>query len=261
LLVNTLAAYEEYYRKRAQLWEIQALSRARPVAGDLQLGDRFRTLAGVLTDFREENVKQRFTLTATEQQQGAPLTPALSPLKGEGEQRTVPAPRKGRSNKSASNKEPVKIGLAAYTPDWKQQIAHMRQRIEKERTPFGQADLSIKTGAGGLIDAEFIAQALSLENGWLEPNSLRALERARDENRLPERDAAKLIDNFRELRRIESILRRWSFEGEAVLPSDPEPFYRVSIRCGFKTPDAFRQSVAASRRAIRDIYRKIFPGP
>ena len=33
LLVNTLDAYEEYYRRRAMLWEIRCLTRARPVAG------------------------------------------------------------------------------------------------------------------------------------------------------------------------------------------------------------------------------------
>ena len=38
LLVNTLSAYEDYYRQRAQLWEIQSLTRTRPVAGDLKLG-------------------------------------------------------------------------------------------------------------------------------------------------------------------------------------------------------------------------------
>ena len=53
LLVNTLAAYEEYYRKRAQLWEIQALTRTRAVAGDLKLGEQFQKLAGALTDFKK----------------------------------------------------------------------------------------------------------------------------------------------------------------------------------------------------------------
>ena len=35
-LVASLAAYESYYRERAQLWEIQALTRARPISGPLQ---------------------------------------------------------------------------------------------------------------------------------------------------------------------------------------------------------------------------------
>ena len=36
----------------------------------------------------------------------------------------------------------------------------MRERIEKERTPSGRDHLAIKTGAGGLIDAEFMAQVV-----------------------------------------------------------------------------------------------------
>ena len=56
----------------------------------------------------------------------------------------------------------------------------MRARIEKERTPPGQDALAIKTGAGGLMDAEFLAQTVCLAQGWQEPNTLRALERARD---------------------------------------------------------------------------------
>src|SRR6185503_2078022 len=103
------------------------------------------------------------------------------------------------------------LPLAALSPNWKQEIARMRQRIEKERTRPEQEALAIKTGAGGLIDAEFIAQTLCLAHGWHEANTLRALERARDERALPRPDADCLIENYRQLRRIEGILRRWSF--------------------------------------------------
>ncbi|HEX2213449.1 MAG TPA: bifunctional [glutamine synthetase] adenylyltransferase/[glutamine synthetase]-adenylyl-L-tyrosine phosphorylase, partial [Mycobacterium sp.] len=40
-LVRTLASYEAYYAKYAQIWEVQALLRAHRVAGDLDLGERF----------------------------------------------------------------------------------------------------------------------------------------------------------------------------------------------------------------------------
>ena len=80
-------------------------------------------------------------------------------------------------------------------------------------TPRGQDDLAIKTGNGGLMDAEFIAQASCIENGWQEANTLRALECARDAGALNKADAEKLIENYRQLRRVEGILRRWSFEG------------------------------------------------
>ena len=130
-------------------------------------------------------------------------------------------------------------------------------RIEKERTPRGQDELAIKTGRGGFMDAEFIAQALCLENGWQEANTLRALERGRAAGVLPEAD--KLIENYRRLRRVEGILRRWSYEGETVLPDDAPAYYRVSVRCGFATPDDFRKALAQWRGAIREVYAKMFP--
>ncbi len=205
LLVNTLEAYENYYRRRAMLWEIQCLTRTRPVAGDMKIGEQFQKLAATLADFSQ------------------PRQPS-----------------------------------AAYRPDWKEEIAKMRARIEKERTPAGKNDLAIKTGTGGLVDAEFIAQTLCLAHGWHEPNTLRALQRAREKKALPAGDADSLIENYRNLLRIECILRRWSFEGEAVLPDDPAPLYRVAVRCGFADADGFMKAVGGYRAAIRRVYAKVF---
>ena len=136
-------------------------------------------------------------------------------------------------------------------------MQHLRTRIEKERTPPGKNHLAIKTGAGGLIEAEFIAQTLCLAHGWQEQNTLRALQLARERNALPPADASSLIDNYRDLLRIECILRRWSFEGEAVLPDDPAPLYRVAVRCGFADADSFMKAVGAHRTAIRSVYNKV----
>ncbi len=44
-LVRTLASYAAYYGQWAQAWEVQALLRARPVAGDPELGARFVAMA------------------------------------------------------------------------------------------------------------------------------------------------------------------------------------------------------------------------
>jgi glutamate-ammonia-ligase adenylyltransferase len=222
LLVNTLDAYEQYYCDRAQLWEIQALTRTRPVAGDLKSGEIFQKLAAALTDFS-----------------GVGQASRLSPIEN------------NRDRLEACPTLP-----AAYVPDWKNQIHQMRLRIEKERTPRGQDDLAIKTGRGGLMDAEFIAQALCLEHGWHEPNTLRALERGRDAGILP--DADQLLVAYRHLRRVEGILRRWSYEGEIVLPDDPAPYHRVAVRCGFATPEEFTNALAQWRRRIREVYETVF---
>ncbi|HEY2952844.1 MAG TPA: hypothetical protein VGK40_09685 [Verrucomicrobiae bacterium] len=254
LLVNTLDGYEEYYRQRAQLWEIQAISRLRPIAGNLELGGRLQELFAVLCNFTPQNVAAGFRLLPDRSLSRTGTARPLEARPGRG------APATGSKASEVGASRSSRSGLAAYAAGWKQQIARMRQRIEKERTPPGQDGLAIKTGAGGLIDAEFIAQALCLEHGWQEPNTLRALRRGREERILPPALAEKLIENYRHLRRVEGILRRWSFEGETVLPDDPAAFYRVSVRCGFATPQKFNQRVAGYRKAIRAVYRKVFAG-
>ena len=205
LLVNTLPAYEEYYRKRAQLWEIQSLTRVRHIAGDTDIGKQFLAMAGRLTNFKNPS-----------------------------------------------------LPLAAFTPEWKKEIVKMRRRIEKERTSSGKDALAIKTGVGGLMDAEFIAQALCLENGLQEAGTLPALALAKSQGALSPSDADLLMDNYRKLRRIEGILRRWSYEGETELPDDPAPFYRVTVRCGFPDPDDFSKAVASYRKALREVYNRVF---
>lgn len=242
LLVNTLTAHEHYYRNRAQLWEIQALTRTRPVAGDPAVGDQFQHLTAALTDFRPENVAAGFPVRKTQQANHKAIQ--------------IERSTGSTSRKQFETGTRACVSLAAYRPDWKTEIHKMRLRIEKERTPPGKDHLAIKTGKGGLMDAEFIAQALCMEHGWREPHTLRALERARAAGVLP--DADKLLDNYRQLRRVEGILRRWSYEGETVLPDDPAPFYRVSVRCGFSTPDAFRCALEQWRTAIREVYAAFF---
>ena len=102
------------------------------------------------------------------------------------------------------------------------------------------------------MDVEFIAQTLCLEHGWQEANTLRALQRAQAAGALAGTD--EFFDNYRRLRRVEGILRRWSYEGETVLPDDAAAYYRVAIRCGFGTAEAFRESVARWRKGIHERY-------
>jgi glutamate-ammonia-ligase adenylyltransferase len=47
-LVRTLAAHEAYYRRWARTWEFQALLKARPAAGDLDLGARWLAMVSPL---------------------------------------------------------------------------------------------------------------------------------------------------------------------------------------------------------------------
>jgi glutamate-ammonia-ligase adenylyltransferase len=57
MLVSSLSAYEAYQREKAWLWEHQALVRARPVAGDRLIGERFLAIRrAILGQPRDETV-------------------------------------------------------------------------------------------------------------------------------------------------------------------------------------------------------------
>jgi glutamine synthetase adenylyltransferase len=150
------------------------------------------------------------------------------------------------------------VDVAAYTPGWLSEIDRMRERIEKERTPPGKDALAIKTGAGGLMDAEFLAQALCLAHGWQEANTMKALRRGGEIGAWPAEDANALLTNYGKLRRIEGILRRWSFEGETVLPDDEPALQRVAVRCGFARAGDFMRELHETRAALRAAYVRYF---
>jgi glutamate-ammonia-ligase adenylyltransferase len=99
---------------------------------------------------------------------------------------------------------------------------------------------------------------MCLRHGWQEANTLRALERLRGSDNVTDRNADQLIASYRKIRRIEGILRRWSFVGETVLPDDPAPLHRVALRCGFEGTDSFMKALGASRQALRQVYEKVF---
>ena len=73
-------------------------------------------------------------------------------------------------------------------------------------------------------------------------------------NSFPARQAQRLLDSYRQLRRIEGILRRWSQEGETELPAEAAPYYRVAVRCGFASPEDFQAAVAQWRQDLRQVY-------
>ena len=136
----------------------------------------------------------------------------------------------------------------------------MRARTVRERTTPGRDALAIKTGAGGLMDAEFLAQTFCLTAGWQEPNTLQALRRAVEEGLLTPAAGQSLLPSYARLRRLEGILRLWSFEPETELPDEDEPLYRVAVRCGFNSAPEFMAEVKQIRAAIRAVYQTVLPG-
>ena len=134
----------------------------------------------------------------------------------------------------------------------------MRQITESERTPVGLEEFAIKTGPGGLMDVEFISQVICLAEGWHEPNTLRVLERASQSKLIAKKQLTKLVGSYRELRQLEHILRRWSYEGEVLLPDDEDALYRVSVRYGIPSAEKLLTEVTGWRKNVREVFDKFF---
>jgi len=151
-LVTSFDGFRLYHESSAQLWERQALIKARPVAGHPKLATR-------VTDVISQFVYR------------APLTAAEV-----------------------------------------EEIRRVRERMEHELARESADRVNIKSGRGGLIDIEFVAQMLQMRHGATTPavrqratlDGLRALAAA---GVLAVADHVLLEEGYRFIRRVENALR------------------------------------------------------
>jgi [glutamine synthetase] adenylyltransferase / [glutamine synthetase]-adenylyl-L-tyrosine phosphorylase len=190
-LVVSLGAYESYYRERAQLWEIHALTRARSISGPLQ--------GGYL-----ELVQDVW--------------------------RTV-----GKQS------------------DLFAKIDNMVERIQRERGS-GNDFLDFKTGAGGMIEGEFLVQALQMRAGIWEPNWEKALNALQKSNSVTVSDSAKTAQSYNFLRRIETALRRGENKNISTLPAGPEEQKKMATWLGHDSVESFTKEYSGAREAIHTLY-------
>ena len=190
-LVCSLAAYQSYYERRAQLWELHALTRARSVTSPLQ--DQFIDMA------------QRCWREASQR------------------------------------------------ADLFHQIDNMLERIRHERGS-GRDFLDFKTGAGGIIEAEFLVHALQMKAGIWNPSWNDALEQLRERGVLPAAQAADAKRGYEFLRRCESALRRWENKSVSTLPADPNEQQKLANRLGYENVSAFAKEYVDVRETIHRLY-------
>jgi glutamate-ammonia-ligase adenylyltransferase len=190
-LVCSLETYQSYYANRSQHWELQALTRARPVIGPLQ---------GEFIEIAKCAWRQ-----------------------------------------------------AGQDVDLCERIDNMLKHIRRERGS-GSDFLDFKTGTGGIIEAEFLVQALQMREDIWEPNWCCALDRLRETGRMTDSETAKLKDAYAFLRRCESVLRRFDNKSISAFPTDPSEQRKLAIRLGHQDLDAFRVKYVDARESIHALY-------
>jgi len=189
-----LSSFERYYAEEAWTWELQALTRLRPVAGDATLSERVHEIS----------------------------------------LRTLCAAR-----------DPAKV-LG--------DVADMRGRMERERAAKSIWDL--KLAPGGLVDIEFIAQALQLAHAHEAPQALssntgEALLHLQAAGKLDAGACAQLIEAWTMWSALQHLLRI-SVAGEFSPTLAPPPLLdRLAALGGAQSFEALEDKVRAVQAAVR----------
>ena len=145
---------------------------------------------------------------------------------------------------------------ACQDADLFMKIDAMVERIRRERGS-GSDFFDLKTGAGGIIEAEFLVQALQMRANIWEQNWERAVDGLHQSGDLDKSDVAKLKNSYAFLRRCELVLRRYDNRSISTLPSDPDEERKFAIRLGYTEFDAFRRDYLTAREAIHTFYQRL----
>jgi glutamate-ammonia-ligase adenylyltransferase len=131
----------------------------------------------------------------------------------------------------------------------------MVDRIRRERGS-GSDFLDLKTGRGGIIEAEFLVQAWQMRQNIWEPNLERAIDRLHQHADMTDSEVARLKKPYAMLRRGELVLRRYENRSVSTLPSDPTEQRKFALRLGHYDFEAFRRDYLDAREAIHALYER-----
>ncbi|MDD2707584.1 MAG: hypothetical protein PHV34_06200 [Verrucomicrobiae bacterium] len=143
------------------------------------------------------------------------------------------------------------------------EMAAMRARIENERGDANDPLRNFKTGAGGLVDVEFLAQAQQLRFGHAHGTLRRAstLEVIRQMPAIdgwPDEDCQALIEDYGWLRKLENALRRDANAPAEQLPAEHQQWLLVARRLGLPGVAALEGALQSCRERVRKITRRRF---
>jgi glutamate-ammonia-ligase adenylyltransferase len=147
-----------------------------------------------------------------------------------------------------------------------EEIAAMRERIERELGRETPDQLNLKQGPGGLVEIEFLTQMMALRYGRSYPalqvrgalGLIRALGVC---GLLPGPEAAALEMDYRFFSRLENRLRIESDQPVAALPTTPERLTPIARRMGYLGADAgaaLLRELAERRAQVRSIFMARF---
>jgi glutamate-ammonia-ligase adenylyltransferase len=140
-------------------------------------------------------------------------------------------------------------------PDLFVRIDHMLERIRRERGS-GSDFADLKTGRGGIIEAEFLIQALQMRESIWEQNLERVIDRLHQHGHMTDCEVADLKHAYALFRRCELVLRRYENRSVSTLPNDPDEQRKFAARLGYPELEAFRRDYVNARNTIHSLYER-----
>jgi [glutamine synthetase] adenylyltransferase / [glutamine synthetase]-adenylyl-L-tyrosine phosphorylase len=154
------------------------------------------------------------------------------------------------------SKEFLEVAKNAWGKADREIVSHIHAMLERIQRDRGTGDdhLDFKTGHGGIIEAEFLVQALQMKAGIWQPNLAKAIEALVQKGDFTQKEAEELKRAYRFLRECETVLRRQDDTAVSTLPRETDEQLKLSRRLGFDAVDEFAARYSEARATIRRVY-------
>jgi glutamate-ammonia-ligase adenylyltransferase len=151
------------------------------------------------------------------------------------------------------------FAAAARNQSLKQELAHVRARLESEKARSNKRN--IKWGPGGMTDVYFITRYLQLRdrvNFPTERGTTELIEHLGKIGSLDREAAARLFDGYIFLRRLDHWIRLLVDRPAALLPTSPTSLGDIASAMKSGSIDELERDYADATSAIRAVYEQVF---
>lgn len=148
------------------------------------------------------------------------------------------------------------------TRDVIDEIAAIKQRIERDIVGFEERERNVKLGTGGIREIEFVIQALQLLHAARHPflqevGTLKAIRGLAELEILPSEDAVQLETAYRFLRRVEHRLQIEDEQQTHTIPENAEALRALALSLGFKASEDLLLELGEQMRRVRAIFKRV----
>lgn len=256
-LVPAVSTARAYYEVWGRTWERSAMIKARPIAGNLALGDRLMTelepfLYRKYLDYRAIDELRAMKEMIHRNAESSAIIGVSAPAAAE--TATSQAPMRDRLQ--------AKLQMFGGSTRKPRPAAVAPAPIGTQPDASGVLGWDVKIGIGGIREVEFFVQALQLVHCGTRPdlrvrNTLDALDRLLFAGLLTHDDHATLADAYAFLRALEHRIQMEQDKQSHRTPADEVGFAQLAWRMGMAS-ELLRSLIVGHRKAIRQMFDRLF---